>query len=78
MSYHIDQQFSTLDQDNDGVVGDCSGSFGNGGNWFYSCFSNGQNLNAMFGNFGNGYMQWVPFDENLIKTSRMMFRSTNL
>merc|ERR1719354_814748 len=57
MSAHIDQQFSTWDQDNDGAINDdCSNHFGKAGNWFYSCAVGGQNLNGVFGKEGNGYM----------------------
>jgi len=78
MSIHIGMPFSTMDENNDGY--DCSNEFGKNGNWFQSCFVDGQNLNGVFG-FEDYYdvqcMYWDQWEdeEHYIKTSRMMFRS---
>ena len=82
MSIHSGMSFSTLDEDNDSWSGvDCSDWMGQAGNWYRSCYVDGQNLNGLWYMSGNvntdEYMKWLPFDkdDHLIKTSRMMFRS---
>ena len=78
MSIHSGMSFSTFDQDNDASGGSCSNSLGQTGNWFRFCFTNGQNLNGIFGvggSFENMYWFLWRYDDPYIKTSRMMFRS---
>ncbi|XP_052785570.1 fibrinogen-like protein 1 [Mya arenaria] len=72
--FDIRQSFSTYDKDRDHWMGNCARSYG-GGWWFSDCTTN--MLNGHFDSEQFLYLSFQRYRPNKLKTSTMMFRSSN-